>query len=102
VFGFFGWCLFSLASFLLSKMTSGRISVMQKPELPAHAPWILKALWLPVAFLHKIGSWPWVVLLFLLFGYLAVVQRREEKGWASAFVAGVALLGVLHEIIFQI
>lgn len=90
-----------LAGYLLPTMPSGR-SVLDKGHLLSGGPWLLQLLFRIFSLLAKIWSWPWIVLVFLVFTGFAIVQRREEKGWTFAFVAAWAFLAVLHEIIFRL
>ena len=46
---------------------------------------------IPMHFFRILNSPPVVLLIFVLFTYLAITRRRESRSWALAFVAGAQL-----------
>ena len=72
---------------------------MGSEELPSRGPWIIQFLFRIPSLFAKINSWPWILLVFLLFVSFAIVRRRDEKGWTFALVAGVAFVGALYQVI---
>jgi hypothetical protein len=91
----------SVAGYLLSQTTRTGVSVLDNGELPARGPWAIRLLFRGANLFVRINSWPWIMLVFLVFASLAVLRRKDEKGWTFAFVAGAAFIGTLHEIIFR-
>jgi len=47
-------------------------------------------------------TWPWIVIMILLFVLWAVRSRNEEKGWTVAFVAGMLVVVGLNNLILLV
>src|SRR5579864_1010208 len=63
------------------------LSVFERPfpaNLPPHAA-------LPLKFFQLIGTYPGVLVLFVLFFLLAVLRPRQKNAWIAAFMAGSTL-----------
>ena len=66
---------------------------LDRGQLPAHglplAQWLLRLYAL-------LASWPWILVVFLVFAALSVLKRNKADGWLYALVAGIALVGIVR------
>jgi hypothetical protein len=75
---------------------------MDKGQLPLRGPWPLTWMRGIFSILFALNSWPWIVLVFLVVAGFAIVRQRKERDWVFDFMAGVALMETIHQLILRI
>jgi len=68
-------------------------SALDRGRPPVHG--LPLALWL-LRFYTMLNSWPWILVVFLVFAGLSILKRNKADGWLYALVAGIALAGIVR------
>ena len=90
---FAGGAAFTVAEYALSQWMQPARSVLDRRKPPSHA---LPLYCIP-RFYAVLNSWPWILVVFLVFAGLSFLKRNKADGWAYALVEGVALIGILPD-----
>jgi len=91
--------LFAIGLSLSAQWFALHKSVMDNSQPPSNSSSIFLWMWKAHALIVAVSSWPWIVLLFLIFTGSAIYQRNQEKGWLSAMMAGIAFVSMLTQLI---
>jgi hypothetical protein len=68
-------------------------SALDRGQPPARG--LPLALW-PLRLYALLASWPWILVVFLVFAAMSVLKRNKADGWTYALVAGMALVGIVR------
>jgi hypothetical protein len=86
----------SLVSFMLSLWMQPARSALDRGQPPSHG--LPLTVWM-VRFYTVLNSWPWILVVFLVFAGLSVLKRNKADGWTYALVAGIALIGIVRLLV---
>jgi len=93
---FVGGAFFALANYALSQWAQPTRSALDRGQPPSHG--LPLTLWM-FRFYTGLNSWPWIFVVFLVFGGLSALKRNKADGWTYALVAGMAVVGIFRLLV---
>jgi hypothetical protein len=86
----------SLVNFMLSLWMQPAHSALDRGQPPSHG--LPLTVW-TLRFYTVLNSWPWILVVFLVFAGLSVLKRNKAGGWTYALLAGFALVGIVRLLV---